>query len=298
MAKDLGITVVPAYVHFGSQSYRDGVDIDPDELYRRMLNSSVHPTTSSPAPGDFADAYSRLSQETDEILCITVTSKQSAIYDAAMVAKRSFEGKCHVEVIDSQSVTMGLGMMAILAARESRSGKRIDEVVSAVRSAIPRTHGIALLDTLKYALRGGRLGKGGALLGSVVRVKPILDIKEGIIRPCGVTRTRSAGVEKLCDFVRKHLPVESCAVVHSSSSQEADGLAERVRAIVPQINPIIARLGSALGVHGGPGSLVVTLIEGESEAGKAAEKETKARRFTLPTLRIPYRQQASDTGDI
>jgi DegV family protein with EDD domain len=289
LAKDMGITVVPAYVHFGSQSYRDGVDITPEQIYQRMVSGPVHPTTSSPAPGDFTDAYSRLSQETDEIVCLTVTSRQSAVYEAAMTGKRSFRGKSRVEVIDSQSVTMGLGLMAILAAKEAQSGKAIDQVVEAVRSAIPRTHGMALLDTFKYALKGGRLGRGGGLLGSLVKVKPMLEIREGWIRLCGVTRTRSLGMERLCQCVVRHLPVEDVAIVHSNAAQEAESLAERIRSIVPQSRPVIAKLGSALGVHGGPQTLVVAIREGRSEAEKA-EKEGKARRFTLPTLRIPHRQ--------
>jgi DegV family protein with EDD domain len=193
IAKELGITVVPAYVHFGGQSYRDGVDITPEQMYERMVSGPVHPTTSSPAPGDFTEAYNRLSEETDEIVCLTVTSKQSAIYEAAMTGKHSFKGGSRVEVVDSQSVTMGLGLMAMLAAREARSGKTLDDVLEAVRSAIPRTHGTALLETFKYALKGGRLGRGGGLLGSLVKVKPMLEIKEGWIRLCGVTRTRSLG---------------------------------------------------------------------------------------------------------
>jgi DegV family protein with EDD domain len=290
VANDLGITVVPAYVHFGSQSFRDGVDISPEQIYERMVNGPVHPTTSSPAPGDFTDAYKKLSQETDEIVCLTVTSKQSAIYQAAMTGKQSFGGKSRVEVIDSQSVTMGLGLMAVLAAREARSGKAIDEVLEVVRSAIPRTHGMAMLDTIKHALKGGRLGRGGGLLGSLVKVKPILDIKDGWIRLSGVTRTRSAGMERLCQCVMKHLPIDDAAVVHSNAAQEAESLAERIRAISPQTRPIIAKLGSALGVHGGPQSLVVVVRESKGEAEKAAEKERKAKRFTLPTLRIPHRQ--------
>ena len=290
LARDLGITVVPAYVHFGSQSYRDGVDITPEQIYQRMLSGPVHPTTASPAPGDFTDAYNRLSQETSEIVCITVTSKQSAVYEAAMTGKQSFRGKSRVEVIDSQSVTMGLGLMAILAAKEARSGKAIDQVVEVVRSAIPRTHGMAMLETFKYTLKGGRLGKGGGLLGSLVKVRPMLEIKDGWIRLCGVTRTRSLGTERLCQCVVRHLPIEDVAVVHGNAAQEAESLAERIRSISPQSRPVIAKLGSALGVHGGPGTLVVALREGISEAGKAAEKEGKARRFTLPTLRIPHRQ--------
>jgi len=289
LARDLGITVVPAYVHFGSQSYRDGVDITPEQIYQRMVSGPVHPTTSSPAPGDFTDAYGRLSQETDEIVCLTVTSRQSAVYEAAMTGKRSFRGKSRVEVIDSQSVTMGLGLMAILAAKEAQNGKAIDQVVEAMRSAIPRTHGMALLDTFKYALKGGRLGRGGGLLGSLVKVKPMLEIREGWIRLCGVTRTRSLGMERLCQCVVRYLPIEDVAVVHSNAAQEAESLAERIRSIAPQSRPVIAKLGSALGVHGGPQTLVVAIREGRSGA-ETAEKEGKARRFALTTLRIPRRQ--------
>jgi DegV family protein with EDD domain len=290
IAQELGITIVPAYVHFGSQSYRDGVDITPEQIYERMSTGSVHPTTSSPAPGDFTDVYNRLSEETDEIVCLTVTSKQSAVYEAAMTGKQSFQGKCRVEVIDSRSVTMGLGLMAILAAREARSGKTIDDVLEAVRSAIPRTHGMALLDTIKHALKGGRLGRGGGLLGSLVKVKPMLDIKDGWIRLSGATRTRSSGMDRLCQCVTKHLPIDDAAVVHSNALREAESLAERIRSLSPQTRPVIAKLGSALGVHGGPQTLVVVVREGRTEAEKAAEKEGKARRFTLPTLRIPHRQ--------
>ena len=290
IAEELGITIVPAYVHFGSRSYRDGVDITPEQIYERMSTGSVHPTTSSPAPGDFTEVYNRLAKETNEIVCLTVTSKQSAVYEAAMTGKQSFKGRSRVEVIDSQSVTMGLGLMAMLAAREARSGKTIDDVLEAVRSAIPRTHGMALLDTIKHALKGGRLGKGGGLLGSLVKVKPTLEIKEGWIRLCGVTRTRSVGMERLCQCVTKHLPIEDAAVVHSNALREAESLSERIRALSPQTRPVIAKLGSALGVHGGPQTLVVVVRESRTEAEKAAEREGKAKRFTLPTLRIPHRQ--------
>ena len=290
VARELGITVVPAYVHFGSQSFRDGVDITPEQIYERMLSGPVHPTTSSPAPGDFTDVYNRLSGETDEIVCLTVTSKQSAIYEAAMTGKQSFKGKSRVEVIDSQSVTMGLGLIAMLAAREARSGKAIDDVLEAVRSAIPRTHGMATLDTIKYVVKGGRLGRGSGLLGSLVKVKPLLEIKDGWIRLSGVTRTRSVGMERLRQCAMRHLPIEDAAVVHGNAFREAESLAERIRSASPQIRPVIAKLGSALGVHGGPQTLVVVVRESKTEAEKAAEREGRAKRFTLPTLRIPHRQ--------
>jgi DegV family protein with EDD domain len=280
VAQALGITVVPAYIHFGDKTYRDRVDISEDELYQRLVDGPVHPTTSTPSPGDFAEAYSRLAQESEEIVSIVVTSKQSAVYDSALLGKETVKGKCRIEVIDSRSVTMGLGLMAIAAARAAQAGKGIEEVVEVVRRAIPKTYGLAVLDTLKYALRGGRLSRAGTLLGAMVMVKPMLIIREGVIGPAGVARTRSKGIERLCEFVRKHLPVEDRAVVHATSPQEAESLAERIKSLIPEKQPLIARLGAALGVHGGPGALAVVLRAGKSEEEKAAEREGKGRRFS------------------
>jgi DegV family protein with EDD domain len=179
--------------------------------------------------------------------------------------------------------------MAILAAKKAQAGARIEEVVEAVREAIPRTHGLALLDTMKYALRGGRLSKAGTLVGSLVKVRPILTIKAGVIGPSGLARTHGKGIERLCDFARKHRPIEDIAVVHSNSLQEAESLAEQLKSVVPQSHPIIARLGSALGVHGGPGALVVALREGKREAEKANERDSRGKRFSLPPLRLPHK---------
>ncbi|MBM4444107.1 MAG: DegV family protein [Chloroflexi bacterium] len=293
IAGALGITVVPAYVHFGDKSYRDGVDLDTDDLYRRMLAGPVHPTTSAPAPGDFAEVYRRLARETDEIVAVTVTSKQSAVYDSALMGKESLKERCRIEVVDSQSVTMGLGLMAIMAARKAEAGAGMDEVLEALRQAIPRTHGLAVLETLKYALKGGRLGKAGALIGALVKVRPMLTIRAGVIGPSGVTRTHARGVERLCDFVRKHRPIDDTAVVHSSSPEEAQSLAEQLRSIVPQSRPIVARLGAALGVHAGPGALVVVVREGTGAADRAVEGQKRGRRLALPPLRMPHKGGAS-----
>jgi DegV family protein with EDD domain len=287
VAQALGITVVPAYIHFGDKTYRDRVDISEDELYQRLVDGPVHPTTSAPSPGDFAEAYSRLAQESDEIVSIVVTSKQSAVYDSALLGKEAAGVKSRIEVIDSRSVTMGLGLMAIAAAKAAQAGKGIEEVVEVVRRAIPRTYGFAVLDTLKYALRGGRLSRAGALLGAMVMVKPMLIIKDGVVGPAGVARTRGKGIERLYEFVKKYLPIEDLAVVHATSQQEAENLAERIKPLTSEKKPLIARLGSALGVHGGPGALAVVLRTGKSEEEKVAEKEGKARRLSLPSLRLP-----------
>ncbi len=289
VAEELGITVVPAYVHIDGKSYRDGVDITIDDMYRNMLDGAVHATTSAPAPGDFAEVYRKLSAETDGIVSVVVTSKQSAIYDSALVGRESVTGNCRIEVVDSQSATMGLGLIAMAAARRAKEGAAFDEVLEAAKRAVPRTYGMALLDTLKYALRGGRLSRAGTLVGSLVRVKPMLSIKSGVIGPSGVTRTREGGLEKLLEFVKKHMPIDEAAVVYSTSLEEAQGLAQRIQDLSPRTRPIMARLGSALGVHGGPGTLAVAVREHDHEAKAEAEKR-RGRRLSIPPLRRTRRQ--------
>jgi DegV family protein with EDD domain len=281
VAQALGITIVPAYIHFGDKAYRDRVDISEDELYQRLVDGSVHPTTSAPSPGDFAEAYSRLAKESDEIVSIVVTSKQSAVYDSALLGKEAVKGKCRIEVIDSQSVTMGLGLITVAAARAAQAGRGIEEVVEVVNNAIRKTHLLGVVDTLKYALRGGRLTMAGTLLGAMVKVKPMLTIRNGVIGPAGVSRTRGKAIERLCEFVRKYLPVEDIAVVHSTTPVEAESLAERIKSLFPAKAPLIARLGPALGVHGGPGLLGVALREGESDTERATGKEKRGKRLSL-----------------
>jgi DegV family protein with EDD domain len=209
------------------------------------------------------------------------------------MGKASLKQRCRVEVVDSQSVTMGLGLMAIMAARRAEAGAGMDEVLEALRQAIPRTHGLAVLETLKYALKGGRLSKAGALIGALVKVRPMLTIRAGVIGPSGVARTHARGIERLCDFVRKRLPIDDVAVVHSNTPEEAQSLADQVRSIVPQSHPIVARLGAALGVHAGPGALVVVVREGMAAVEKAAEAEKRGRRLALPPLRLPHKRGTS-----
>ena len=262
IAQALGVTIVPAYVHFGNKSYRDRVDISEDELYQKLVEGPVHPTTSTPSPGDFAEVYSRLAQESDEIVSIAVTSKGSALYDAALLGKQTVRGKCRIEVIDSQSISMGLGLLTIAAAKTAQAGESIEEVVKVVRQAIPKTHLLGAFDTTKYMLKGGRLAKVTLSLGAMLRVKPMLTIREGDVIPAGLVRTRTKAIERLYEFAEKHLPIEDLAIVYSTTPEEAQALAEQIKPLIPGRQPLIVRLGPALGVHGGPGALIVALREG------------------------------------
>ena len=261
-AKRLGITVIPAYLCFGDEVYRDGVDIDRDEFYHKLMTSPVHPSTAAPSPGDFAKVYEEAAQETDQIVSIHVTSKHSAVYDAALVGKEIAERKgCRIEVIDSKGVTMWQGLVAIAAANAAEAGYNLQQVVNKVHETIRQLRALGLLDTLKYAVKGGRLGNTIFAIESRLNVKPLLTLRDGQVRPAGLARTRSKGIERLREFIRSASRIEDLAIVHATTPDDAQTLAAYARSLFPNIVPRIARLGPALGVHAGPGALVTVVRE-------------------------------------
>jgi len=259
LASELGITVLPAYVHFGDNVYRDRVDISEDEFYQRLLSDPVHPSTEPPTPQDFVDVYQKLSQEADAIISIHISSKLSATYNSALRGKELVETECPIEVVDSQSVTMGLGLLTTIATTAVRSGKSLPLVVKEIKQAIPGIRLFGLLDTLKYLALGGRIGKAKALLGSVLNVKPMLTMKSGELEPAGQVRNRDDGINELFDFVKNAADIQDLAIVYSTTPDEAKSLAERMDSILTKKQIRLARLGPVLGVHGGPGILFVAL---------------------------------------
>lgn len=255
-AKKLGITVVPAYVHFGSEVYRDGVDIDCDQFYRKLTTSTIHPSTASPSPGDFAKAYEKLAKETNEIVSIHVTRKHSGVYDSAMVGKDIAKGKGYkIEVIDSRGLTMWQGLVAIFAAKAAEAGCSLQQVVKKAQSTISQLHALAFLDTLRYAVKGGRLGNTIFALESKLNIKPLITLINGEIRPAGLARSRAKAIYRLQDFIAKS-EIDELTIMHSSSADDACRLADYARSLVPNLIPRIARLGPTVGVHSGPGALV------------------------------------------
>jgi DegV family protein with EDD domain len=256
-AKKLGITVVPAYIHFGDEVYRDGVDIEPDQFYHKMATNNVHPSTAAASPGDFANTYEKLSKETNEIVSIHVTSKHSAMFDSALVGKAITEKQgCQIEVIDSRGVTMWQGLVAMAAANAAEAGGNLKQVVNKSLETISQLRALALMDTLKYAVKGGRLGNTIFAIESILNVKPLITLHNGEIRPAGLTRTRVKGITRLRDFIASLPHIEELAIVHSSVPEDALALADQARSLFPDVTPLISKLGPALGVHGGPGALV------------------------------------------
>ena len=259
LAEELGITVVPAYVRFKDEVYRDRIDISEDEFYQRLLSDPVHPSTEPPTPQDFAAVYQKLSQEADGIISVHISSKLSATCNSALRGKELIETECPIEVIDSQLVTMGLGLLVTAAATAARSGKSLPQVVQEVKQSIPSIHMLGLLDTLKYLAKGGRIGKTRALLSSILAVKPILTIRNGELEQTDYVRKRAKGIDRLFDFVKKATDIQDLAIVYSTTPDEAQTLAERMGSIFAKERIRLNRLGPALGVHAGPGILFVVL---------------------------------------
>lgn len=261
LAQELGISVVPLYVRFGEEVYRDRVNISEDEFYQRLEHDPVHPSTVQPGPQDFLEVYRKLSPDADGIVSIHVSGKLSGTYNSALMAKEMMETGCPIEVVDSQAVTMGQGFLAIVAATTANAGESLDKIVDEVKQAIPKIHFLALFDTLKYLLLGGRIGKAKALLGSILNVKPMLSLKDGEVVPAGQVRTRAKGIDRLFEFVQNAADIQDLAIVYNTTPGEAQNLAERIGSIFDREKIRIARIGPALGVHMGPGLLIVAIRE-------------------------------------
>ena len=262
----LGITVVPVEVIFGKESFKDGVELSPDEFYRRMTEGDVHPTTSQPAPGEFVRVFEELGKDADGIVSIHISGKLSRTLNAAEQAKSQANTGCPIEVVDSYHASIGLGLIAMAAARAANEGGDLNEVTDVTRDAAGRAQCFPLLDTLEYLQRGGRIGKARALLGALLKVKPMIIVRDGEVQPLGRARTFARGVALLEDTARKFAPLEELCVIYSTTPDAAQEVADNLRDLLPDGKaPFIARFGPSLGTHVGPGSLGIGLLQAKSD---------------------------------
>lgn len=261
LAQELGVTIVPCYVRFGEEVFRDRVEITTEEFYHKLVHGNIFPSTTQPSPGDFIDLYQKLAKETDEVLVITLSSKLSGTYQSALQARGLAEGKCRIEVIDSQTVVMGLGLIVISAAKAAKAGANLDELVTLVRGAMPRSHAIMYFDTLKYLAKGGRIGRAQAFLGSILSVKPILTVKDGEVHPLTRVRSRAAGMDYLYNFIAGFPRIEELAVEHTTTPADAEQLIERLGALFPKEKIYQATISPVMGTHTGPDALSVSVLE-------------------------------------
>ncbi len=251
-----GIEVVPLKVLFGSETYRDRVDMTDAEFFARLAASSKLPTTSAPSPGEFADAYQRLASSFEGCISIHIGAQLSATAEAARVGAQSVEG-FRVEVIDSETVTMPLAFLCRVAAQSAT----LDEAVAAVRERVPQCRVLALLDTLRYLEMGGRLSRAQAVIGTMLDLKPLLLVKDREIKPVDRVRTRTRAIGRMVEYFRGELPIEYVAVMHAQAPAEAAEIASRLRSELEDQEITIGQIGCVLGTHTGPRALGVVYIK-------------------------------------
>lgn len=266
-----GVSVVPLIVSFGERSYKTGTEISPDEFYTQLTAPGApFPTTAAASPGDFQVMFQRVLQDgADEIVCVTVGGKLSATLKSAQIAADMI-GDGKVRTVDTGTASMSQGLLVLLAAELAAQGASADEIVTAVERRIPDSRLYVVLETLEYLKRGGRISGARAALGTMLAVKPIITIEDGIVESIDKVRTRSKARERLLELLTEK-PVERAAVLHAQSSdieQFADELAARANLDRSAVS--INLIGPSVAPHVGPGAygaVIITRADGGGGAG-------------------------------
>jgi DegV family protein with EDD domain len=260
MLKELNIHVVAYYIHRGKEVLRDLVTIQRDDFLRWLPTATSLPTTASPGPGDYLDMYRLLIAEgIQSILSLHMTSKGSGAYQAATVAQSMLQEEnpdVQVEVVDTQNVSLCQGWMAIEAARAALAGLSLDEVLASVEKILPVTHMIQTADTLKYLYMGGRIGMAKRLAGTLLNIKPLIGMKDGVIVALGQARSRVQAYTAMADMVGEAVGNSKAKVayVHAGALEEVKKIKQLVEDKVEVVESFFAELSPALAVHTGPGT--------------------------------------------
>ena len=264
IAKQHGITVVPLNVHIEDETYLDGVTISADEMYRRLPDQKVIPTTSAPSVGSFIEVFEKLSESHDEIISIHISAKLSLTHNSAIQAAAELNTKgAKIEVVDTEQASMALGWIAVQAAESIAAGGSLEEAVALAKSASTRASFIGMVDTLEYLVRGGRIGKAQGFVGSLLRIRPILTLTEGVAHPAGRARNRTKGIARLKEMVAEAAPLDKLAVLYTTDKDDAEDIADAVTEYSKNVKPVVAQLGPVVGNYLGPGTLGLGLIRSE-----------------------------------
>ena len=260
-AAELGIEIVPLTIRFGSEEFVDRVELSNDEFWRKVATSPVLPETAAPSAGAFEATFRRLAEEgADGVLCVNLSSRLSATMQSAQLAAKALDGICPVEVVDSLSVSMGLGLQAINAANLATGGADLDTVVAATEDQARRTRLFGALDTLEHLRKGGRIGAAQALLGSVLSIKPVIDVRDGVVAEAGRVRTRSKSLRYLADQIAGAGKPESVYVFHANAP-DVEELLDLLAPSVPREQIELGLIGPVIGTHTGPRTIGVGWVD-------------------------------------
>ncbi|MBN1177950.1 MAG: DegV family protein [Anaerolineae bacterium] len=266
LVKELGIEVVPYYVHRGLETLRDAIDIKTDTLARYLESATELPTTSNPAPGDYLNGFNQLTKRTRDIVALTMTSKGSGAFQSCRAAVNILREKLpqvHIEVVDTLQVAMSQGWAAIEAARAAVGGLSIDSVVEKASLVARKGMMLQTADTLRYLQMGGRIGRAQHLVGSLLNIKPIIGMQNGIIMAVGTARSRKKAYLRIVELIHQQVGEGACikvAFTHVAAAEQLDQLRERVLENFECIEVLTSPLSPALAVHSGPGTVGVSFF--------------------------------------
>jgi DegV family protein with EDD domain len=259
LIKEYQISVVPLYVNIkttnGLESLRDGVDIDHTTFYQTLANNDNLPTTSQPSAQDFYEVYKPMVDAGSQIISIHVSSKLSATYNAASQAKAMIGPNAPIEIVDSQQVSVGLGLIVLKAAQAIKETKELNDIASLIENIRNRIEVYVAVDTLDFLQKGGRIGKAAAFLGSVLKLKPILTMDEGEVRPLERVRTRIKAINRLAHLASSGGPIEDLFVFHNTTPEDCQSLQDTLTKQLPLKTITVCRLGPVVGTHAGPGAI-------------------------------------------
>ncbi|HUX05454.1 MAG TPA: DegV family protein [Acidimicrobiales bacterium] len=260
LARDLDIEIISLSIRFGDQEFVDRVELSPTEFWKKCKASKVLPETAAPSPGAFQHAYERARSEGfDGVLVLTLSAALSATHQAATLAAQTVAGEIEVRVIDTKAVSMALGLMAIEVAEHARLGEGLDELSARAQSLIAKVGVCGMLDTLEHLVKGGRVGGARALIGQVLAIKPLLELKDGVVAEAGRQRTRAKALAAVADVARSHGPLQRLALVHGDA-HDLEGFIDTVRQIPTEHPLIVTDMGPVVGTHGGPGIVALCWV--------------------------------------
>ena len=256
LAQELGIHIVPILLNLNGQTYRDGIDITPGEVYRLLRAGKSLPTTAAPSAGDFLRVYAAATDKASGIVSIHLPPELSATFSVASTSRELVDGP-PIRIVNSQSVAMGQGFVVLEAARAAAAGADLDAVVTRAEQVGRKVHVYAALDTLKYLRRGGRIGGAAALAGTMLRIKPTVYVAGGIVNPFARPRTMSRAIRLMLEEMKRRaegLPLHA-SVFHADAPVEAEGLRQMVESDFDCVELHVTEFTPVMGVHAGPGVL-------------------------------------------
>lgn len=259
----LGITVVPCNIHFGTETFRDGVDISREDFYRRLNKDLRHPTTSQPPVGTFLDTYKKVAHEADEILSLHISSKLSGTYGSAVQATKEFDNSAKVEAFDSLTVSLGLGLLVREVAIIAQRGGTLDEALAWLETTRNQSEVYVSVDTLKYLIRGGRASRLQGFFGGVLDIKPIIQVRDGETHPVDRVRSRNRLYQRFTEIAASKGPNVSLGLIYSADSAGIDPIVKTCAEWIPREQIIISEFSAVMGTHLGPRALGVAILPKE-----------------------------------